>query len=138
MQRKNSVKDDILVEPVRMAYWKSPVRDDMSVGKICTAARPKPRMGFQMMNLLWRLVDVFRIDSMDMNALTGNASTSPCVETRCIASLQRNGNATHRISTPVRDGISVVFYQYIAPNGATNYDVFYQYDVPEGPEGVYQ
>jgi hypothetical protein len=75
---------------------------------------------------------------MDMNALTGNVSTSPCVETRCIASLQRNSNATHRISTPVRDGISVVFYQYIAPNRATNYDVFYQYDVPEGPEGVYQ
>ncbi|MDR1171617.1 MAG: hypothetical protein LBL24_04095 [Bacteroidales bacterium] len=49
-------------------------------------------MGFHMVNLLRRVADVFRIDSMDMNALTGNVSTSLCVETRCIASLQRNGN----------------------------------------------
>jgi hypothetical protein len=86
MQRKNSVKDDILVEPVRMAYWKSPVRDDMSVGKICTVIRPKLRMGFHMMNHLRRFVDVFRIDSMDMNALTGKVQTRN-VETRDIASL---------------------------------------------------
>ncbi|MDR1171618.1 MAG: hypothetical protein LBL24_04100 [Bacteroidales bacterium] len=32
-------------------------------------------MGFHMMNLLRRLADVFRIDSMDMNALTGKAHT---------------------------------------------------------------
>ncbi|MDR1172187.1 MAG: hypothetical protein LBL24_07020 [Bacteroidales bacterium] len=32
-------------------------------------------MGFHMMNLLRRLVDVLRIDSMDMNALTGKACT---------------------------------------------------------------
>jgi hypothetical protein len=31
MQRKNPVRDDILVEPVRMAYWKNPVRDDIPV-----------------------------------------------------------------------------------------------------------
>jgi hypothetical protein len=28
-----------------------------------------------MMNLLWRLADVFRIDSIAMNALTGKART---------------------------------------------------------------
>ncbi|MDR1171667.1 MAG: hypothetical protein LBL24_04355 [Bacteroidales bacterium] len=33
-------------------------------------------MGFHMMNLLRRLVDVFRMDSMDMNALTGNVNST--------------------------------------------------------------
>ncbi|MDR1170934.1 MAG: hypothetical protein LBL24_00610 [Bacteroidales bacterium] len=32
-------------------------------------------MRFHMMNLLRRFVDVFRIDSIDMNALTGKACT---------------------------------------------------------------
>ncbi|MDR1171780.1 MAG: hypothetical protein LBL24_04925 [Bacteroidales bacterium] len=32
-------------------------------------------MGFHMMNLLQRLVDVFRIDSIAMNALTGKIRT---------------------------------------------------------------
>ncbi|MDR1172039.1 MAG: hypothetical protein LBL24_06275, partial [Bacteroidales bacterium] len=41
--------------------------------KICTATKPKPRMGFHMMNLLRRPV-VFHIDSMDMNALTGKVN----------------------------------------------------------------
>jgi hypothetical protein len=44
--------------------------------KICAATGPKPRMGFHMMNLLRRLAGVFRIDSIDMNALTGNVETS--------------------------------------------------------------
>ncbi|MDR1172119.1 MAG: hypothetical protein LBL24_06680 [Bacteroidales bacterium] len=44
-------------------------------------------MGFHMMNLLRRFVDVPAFDSIDMNALTGNVSSS-------------GGN-------PVRDGISV-------------------------------
>jgi hypothetical protein len=35
-------------------------------------------MRFYMMNLLWRrFVVVFRIDSMDMNALTGKVNLSP-------------------------------------------------------------
>jgi hypothetical protein len=76
--------------PVRVKPTLFPVRETISIEKRCAAAGPKPRMGFHMMNHLRRFVDVFRIDSIDMNALTGNVSTSPCVETRCIASLQRN------------------------------------------------
>jgi hypothetical protein len=39
-----------------------PVRETISIEKICTAGGSKPRMGFHMMNLPRRLVDVFRID----------------------------------------------------------------------------
>jgi hypothetical protein len=53
-----------------------PVRETISIEKICTATGSKPRMGFHMMNLLRRFVDVFRIDSMDMNALTGNVNST--------------------------------------------------------------
>ncbi|MDR1171502.1 MAG: hypothetical protein LBL24_03505 [Bacteroidales bacterium] len=52
-----------------------PVRETISIEKICAATGSKPRMGFHMMNLLRRFVDLFRIDSMDMNALTGNVNS---------------------------------------------------------------
>ncbi|MDR1171401.1 MAG: hypothetical protein LBL24_02990, partial [Bacteroidales bacterium] len=122
-KQKNPGRDGISVEnissfgenPVKVKPTLFPVRETISIEKICTAAGPKPRMGFHMMNHLRRLADVFRIDSIDMNALTGKAHTkcmagvfavltltgrallptsvqradlSGCVvETRCIASL---------------------------------------------------
>jgi hypothetical protein len=64
-----------------------PVRESISIEKRAPTPEPKPRMGFHMMNLLRRFVDVPAFDSIDMNALTGNVSSS-------------GGN-------PVRDGISV-------------------------------
>ncbi|MDR1171585.1 MAG: hypothetical protein LBL24_03935 [Bacteroidales bacterium] len=86
MQRKNPVKDGMSVEtvpslsaatqPDRVKPTLFPVREIISIEKRCTAAGPKPRMGFHMMNLLRRLADVFRMDSMDMNALTGNVNST--------------------------------------------------------------
>ncbi|MDR1171673.1 MAG: hypothetical protein LBL24_04385 [Bacteroidales bacterium] len=97
MQRKNPVRDDMLVEAgnyklpcvpsgntIAAQRWvyaslrkpcAFPGRETISIEKICTATGSNPRMGFHMMNLLRRFVDVFRIDSMDMNALTGKACT---------------------------------------------------------------
>ncbi|MDR1173131.1 MAG: hypothetical protein LBL24_11825, partial [Bacteroidales bacterium] len=65
-----------------------PVGETISIEKGC-AAGPKPRMGFHM-NLLRRLVAAFRIDFYGYECPDGQRSNIPCVETRCIASLQRN------------------------------------------------
>jgi hypothetical protein len=62
-------------QPDRVKPTLFPVRETISIEKRCAATGPKPRMGFHMMNHLRRLADVFRIDSMDMNALTGKAHT---------------------------------------------------------------
>jgi hypothetical protein len=48
------------------------VRESISIEKRASTPGSKPCMGFYTMNLLRRFVDVFRIDSIDMNALTGN------------------------------------------------------------------
>ncbi|MDR1153977.1 MAG: hypothetical protein LBL04_04645 [Bacteroidales bacterium] len=54
-----------------------PVRETISIEKRASTPEPKPRMGFHMMNLLRRLVDVFRMDSIAMNALTGKIRLTP-------------------------------------------------------------
>jgi hypothetical protein len=68
-------RDDMSVESFRIPCA-FPYGETISIEKICTATESKPRMGFHMVNHLRRLAGVFRIDSMDMNALTGNVNST--------------------------------------------------------------